>query len=150
LTDYRAKPVDEAPLVALLRGTGMPQIQEIFEAEQPAIDADRLAELRMISNEDTIARLLDLIVREASQRPQSIRHLLTMGDLSGAANVAHALFGAASNLGAARLAQAARAIEGAPSANEAMLSLSELDAAALALIDSLKSAPLSSLAVGSR
>ena len=141
LTGFLTKPINTKQLASALSGiTGQQERQNALR-ETTAINSDRLAELRSVLDDGTIASLVDLIVREASTRPGAIRALLMDGDLPGASRIAHALYGAASNIGAMRLAESSRTIEIAADLETALSALTDLETAASAVITSALPTP---------
>ncbi len=77
----------------------------------PLLDNGRLAELRECFADAELRALLDGITDEGGDCLSTIHAALAANDLTAAQRAAHKLKGMASNLGAARLAHAARGTE---------------------------------------
>ncbi|HEX8383240.1 MAG TPA: PAS domain S-box protein [Sphingomonas sp.] len=136
LSGFLAKPID----VALLKNL----LDAIVPAEivVPAfLDPTRLAELRDEMGEELLDMLVAMLTQEAATRPDLIRALVAAGDLDGARREAHALRGAAANVGATRLAVAAEMVEHAPDGASLERHLASLADAADALIHALRPSP---------
>jgi HPt (histidine-containing phosphotransfer) domain-containing protein len=81
------------------------------DAPLPLFDDARLAELRECFAASELSALLAGITDEGGECLSTIHAALAANDLSAAQRAAHKLKGMASNLGAARLAHAARGTE---------------------------------------
>ena len=87
--------------------------------------------------EDRLARALRVFDETSREAPATLRRLLAAGDTEGARRLAHGLKGAAATLGAAGIADQARALElalgeGGPNADlESPIARLETDLAAL-------------------
>ncbi|WP_331010082.1 PAS domain S-box protein [Sphingomonas sp.] len=143
LSDFLTKPIDFARLRAVLDGIA-PSETTVQAARPPSdavLDADQIGDLRCALGEETVTLLLDMLVEEARVRPARVQASLAEGALDAAGREAHALLGAAGNVGATRLAQAARAVEHAPDLKTAQEAARDLDKAAAALITFLEAMP---------
>ena len=108
MDDHVAKPVGLAQLTSVLRRwLAAPVSTPLWHELQTELRPEELAEL------------VTLLRRQVSEGVTSMRQRLAVNDLRGIGELAHALGGAAGNLGALALAQQLRAIEAGCRADEA-------------------------------
>jgi len=109
------KPIDCAALAATLaRFAARPELQDDEPPPRDAtevLDLAILDEVRALLGRERLADLLGLLATEIEQRPRAIRQALADREFERAAAEAHSLKGAASNLGALQVADAALGIE---------------------------------------
>ncbi len=112
------KPIDGTAFAATLEDIALrrhtPHCPAQAPAPQPAtspLDSATLAELRGMLGPVRLDQLLVLLGAELDQRPSAIRAAIADRDLAAAAAEAHSLKGAAANLGALLVSDAAREIE---------------------------------------
>lgn len=117
LTDLLTKPIDSAALLDRLRRLG-PRRPAREAAAPPLLDTAKLAELEATIGAGNIDRLLAMMADELAHAPGAIARLIEIDDRAAAAPAAHALKGAALNVGALRIADLARRIETACEAGE--------------------------------
>lgn len=132
LTDLLTKPVDSAALFDRLRRIAPSTRPVPAPALAPALDAAKLNALAATIGEANVAHFLDMLAAEVASRPQAIARLIEIDSRVAAASEAHALAGAALNIGAIRIAEVARRIERACEAGAPLAPLASelLDAAA--------------------
>ncbi|WP_315763244.1 PAS domain S-box protein [Sphingomonas sp. Y38-1Y] len=129
LTDLLTKPIDSAALLDRLRQLADAAPRD----ERPILNAAKLDALRATIGEDNARRLLAMMRDEVAARPEGIARLIETDARVAAAAEAHALKGAALNVGADRIAEVARRIETACEAGATLSPLvPELLAAAAA------------------
>ncbi|PCD03891.1 hypothetical protein COC42_06070 [Sphingomonas spermidinifaciens] len=115
LTDLMTKPIDGAALIDRLRRIGA---RRPAAAAIPVLDAAKLADLEATIGAANTDRLLAMMTDELGRAPGAIAGLIDAGEDEALATAAHALKGAALNVGAARVADIARRIERACEAGE--------------------------------
>ncbi len=110
MDDYLAKPVDAAELEAALARwvpRQAPQLLAVTGGRPPSVDPDRLAVLRDLGPEDGLGLLpaaAEAFRKDAPQRLAALRESVHNGGGPGLAQAAHALKGAAANIGATAVA----------------------------------------------
>ncbi|MGE5599322.1 MAG: Hpt domain-containing protein, partial [Bacteroidota bacterium] len=127
MDDFIPKPIDRRRLAATLEcwtetllrsrnGRGPAPLQPPGESDEPPIDREAQADLCDALGEDGFRHLVATFLGDLPPRLDELRSALAAGDGKGAAAIAHALKGAAANLGyrglaaeAGRLEQAAKA-----------------------------------------
>lgn len=97
------------------------------------LDRDQLRDLRGTLGDPAVASLIDMMLRDIPTRVATVIAALAASESGLAAREAHALRGAASGIGARRLADACRAIEHAdcPVAGRALRKIARSSCAAL-------------------
>lgn len=75
------------------------------------LDRDHLRDLRGTLGDSAVASLIDMMLRDIPARASTVIAAIAASENALAAREAHALRGAASGIGARRLAEACRAIE---------------------------------------
>ena len=93
-------------------------------------DADRLDEIRQALGEERCGQLLSLLANECRERPDSLHANAEAGDHDRLRAEAHALKGAALNIGAIALGEAAAAVEHSDPSDAIEAMLIRLDGAA--------------------
>jgi CheY-like chemotaxis protein len=118
-----AKPVNSAALRAALTswaGSPRPKRRQVLREPLPSraqsanplvLDPAALDEIRSVLGGPRLDDLLELLAAELETRPRAIREALADHALDRAAAEAHSLKGAAANLGAGAVAEAARKLE---------------------------------------
>lgn len=117
LTDLLTKPIDSAALIDRLRRIGARRPSTETPAP-PLLDTGKLADLEATIGRANVDRLLAMMADELAHAPAAIARLIEIDDRDAAAPAAHALKGAALNVGATRIADLARRIEQACEAGE--------------------------------
>jgi chemotaxis protein histidine kinase CheA len=84
---------------------------ELNETAFPCFDEERFSELLECFSGDELRSLLENIPGEGGHCLRAIQDAIAANDLETAKRAAHKLKGMASNLGAARIAEAARRVE---------------------------------------
>ena len=112
------KPIGSAALAAALAshtgGDRSPRSSvEASRISRSPLDEKTLSEVRSMLGQARLEDLLKMLASELEARPKSIREALADHDLERAAAEAHSLKGAAANLGAGEVAQAAASLEDA-------------------------------------
>lgn len=102
LTGFLTKPIDSAELQRHLAS---------LDRGQAPFDAAQIADLRKVLSNDQLRALLVMLSKELKSRPPAIRAALAKGDLERARCEAHSLKGAAMNVGAVLVGNAALAVE---------------------------------------
>jgi PAS domain S-box-containing protein len=113
------KPIDSAAFARTLadladvnRRRGIAVLGSVLPAPPISpLDPTTLDELRAMLGAARLDQLLDLLAAELDQRPLAIRSALADRDFAAALAQAHSLKGAAGNLGALPVSEAARALE---------------------------------------
>lgn len=112
------KPIDGTAFAATLEDIALRRHKPNRPAQAPApqpatspLDSATLEELRAMLGPVRLDQLLVLLGAELDQRPSAIRAAIADRDLAAAAAEAHSLKGAAANLGALLVSDAAREIE---------------------------------------
>jgi HPt (histidine-containing phosphotransfer) domain-containing protein len=100
-------------------------------ATLPAMDRDKLVELRTVVGEAELRVMLDLLPAEGQRAMEAIETARVAGDMDRARRAAHGLKGLAGNFGAQRIETVARDIENAASALEDLDSLLPILATAI-------------------
>jgi signal transduction histidine kinase/DNA-binding response OmpR family regulator len=125
MTDYLSKPLSSATLFAKLAGlaggaerhappSAVPSRGAAPGQDAPAgFDAARLEELRAMLPAATLQEVLIMFAEDAATRLPELRTLAAGEDLDALQHAVHAVLGIAANVGASRLADAARAVEAA-------------------------------------
>ncbi|MEZ0498189.1 PAS domain-containing protein [Sphingomonas sp. IW22] len=120
LTALMTKPVDSAALSEKLRTIAGAPLPAEAPVTQPApaapaalvlLNDDKLASLESTVGGALVERFLQMLSDEVSKRPPLIARLIAEGDRAAAGAEAHALKGAALNIGADRIADVANRIE---------------------------------------
>lgn len=117
LTDLLTKPIDSGALIDRLRRIGVRRPADTPQAP-PLLDTAKLTELEATIGAANVDRLMAMMADELTRSPGAIARLIERGDHGAAGPAAHALKGAALNVGAARIADLARRIEQACDAGE--------------------------------
>ncbi len=117
LTDLLTKPIDSAALIDRLRRIGTRRAGAAASAPV-LLDTGKLADLAATIGGANVDRLLAMMADELAHAPAAIARLIELGDLDAAGPAAHALKGAALNVGAVRIADLARRIEQACEAGD--------------------------------
>jgi PAS domain S-box-containing protein len=113
------KPIDSTAFAATLDQIGRQRFSPPRQIAQPPatvaarapLDPATIAELQAMLGPVRLNQLLILLGTELDQRPQAIRAAIADRDFAAATAEAHSLKGAAANLGASRVSDAARDIE---------------------------------------
>jgi CheY-like chemotaxis protein len=103
------KPIESAALQAALATCASSPGGS--SSDPPALDHQTLDEVRSVLGQAGLDELLDLLANELSARSHSLRNALADCDFARASAEAHSLKGAAANLGARDVAEAARLTE---------------------------------------
>ncbi|HEU0066546.1 MAG TPA: Hpt domain-containing protein [Sphingomonas sp.] len=107
-------------------------------APEPLLDTVRLAALEDALGPAQVAALLAMLADSTRDALFAADRMIAAGDLAGAAREGHSLKGAALAVGAARLTQAARALEAIASSGDAPAILHRLRDTAGATIDAIE------------
>jgi len=127
MDDYLSKPIQPLALRAVLEKTPAARAPQ----ETGAIDWRRIDSLKPFDADGSmVAGAVAAFLADAPGRVKAIRTAHAAGDAAGVAQAAHALKGAAANIGAARLQELSQAIEG--SARDGKLAAARKAVAALA------------------
>ncbi len=117
MDDYLSKPFQVSSLLAAIErwighrlGDEVPAPAAVAAPAADIIDGSRLETLRGLMEPARFAAMVRVYLGEAAQRVERMQTALAAGDLERLAGDAHALAGAAGNVGADRLDQAARAL----------------------------------------
>ena len=127
LTDFMTKPVSVDALRRHLGAIVPSLVSSSVEVEAVPIDAERVAELRLVIGPAKFETLLRMFARELTDRPAEIRRCAASADLTALRSHAHSLCGAVANLGAIGVERAARSLEIAAEGPECELALARLD-----------------------
>jgi len=126
MDDYLSKPIQPLALRAVLEKTPAARAPQ----GTGAIDWRRIDSLKPFDADGSmVAGAVAAFLADAPGRIKAIRAAHTAGDAAGVAQAAHALKGAAANIGAARLQELSQAIEG--SARDGKLAAARKAVAAL-------------------
>jgi HPt (histidine-containing phosphotransfer) domain-containing protein len=112
MDDYLSKPVDAGELAAAL-ARWIPQ-KAFANARPPSVDPGRLAILRELGPADgrgLLPAAAEAFRRDLPMRLAALRHALEDGDGSDVEQAAHALKGAAANIGATAAAELCQQLE---------------------------------------
>lgn len=118
LTDLLTKPIHSAALIDRLRRIGAHQPTAELPAAMSFIDPQKLGDLEATIGTANLDRLLAMMADELARAPAAIARLIELGDRDAAGSAAHALKGAALNVGAVRIADLSRRIEKACEAGQ--------------------------------
>ncbi|MCM0082130.1 PAS domain S-box protein [Geomonas sp. Red32] len=123
MNDHLAKPIDPRELTSLLlkwaprrrtegEGGAPPERpgSAILPPELPGIDVPSALE-RLGGNARLFASLLEMFSRQNANTVERLRQMAETGDEEGIRSLAHAVKGTAGNIGALRVAEAARTVE---------------------------------------
>ncbi|GLR46695.1 ATP-binding protein [Sphingomonas astaxanthinifaciens] len=109
------KPVDSRLLGATLADVASGRVRRGVPPRKlsvpTSLDGRALEEMRTLLGDARLDELLSLLAGELEQRPRMVREALADRDFERAAAEAHSLKGAAANLGAGQVAEAARLLE---------------------------------------
>jgi CheY-like chemotaxis protein len=109
MDDYLTKPIDTRRLYAAIDG-GDPAKAGTSVEEAPAFDREQVLR-RLDGDEQLLAEVVELFLADSSTLVEAIRSAIERDDVKDVRAASHRLKGAASNLAAAALTEAARAIE---------------------------------------
>ena len=115
MDDYLTKPIDARKLYALIDMNGAsPALEPLAAAAPSASDApyDRGEVLRRLEGDEQLLReVVDLFVQDSAALIDRLKHAIDHNDAAEVRAAAHRLKGAASNLAAGTVTEAARALE---------------------------------------
>ena len=121
MDDYLSKPVD--PNVLLSKLAGLPVSPAATGGPQPKgtaeLDGERLAFLADLMPGNAVRDFVSAFLDTGIARMERIRSALAEGDLATVGHEAHAICGAAGNVGAAGMERAARSLQSACKGNDA-------------------------------
>jgi CheY-like chemotaxis protein/anti-sigma regulatory factor (Ser/Thr protein kinase)/HPt (histidine-containing phosphotransfer) domain-containing protein len=129
LTGFITKPVQVDALRREL--AAVPRREDGADAElggELPLDPKRIADLTAALGPPKVRGLLELMLTELKERPETIRAACASGELARARVEAHNLKGSATNMGAAGVGRAAKALELALPGAEVELAAARLDA----------------------
>lgn len=111
---YLTKPIRRARLVEATRRLATPKAifnQIAITSSEPVIEFAELSEFFQDRNIDETSPLLAIFVAELEAKRESLRAIIETRDVHSAGQMAHAIFGSASTVGAARLTTICKHIE---------------------------------------